>query len=179
VHIQGIHPAMVAPLQAQSAQATAAPRSSTNAASDPSTGSSSPSSTSLQETFLNLLVTEMQNQDPTSPVDPTQMVGQLVSLNQLDQLIAINSTLQGLVPPTSTSTTGSTSSSTNSLHAAGPSPLGVTQAAPFNPSLALPTALNQLQPPATGAAATASLMNLYGSMSIPSQNKNISPTGGR
>jgi flagellar basal-body rod modification protein FlgD len=40
-----------------------------------------------------MLVTELQNQDPTSPMDPTQMVGQMFSMNQLQQLIDINQTL--------------------------------------------------------------------------------------
>jgi flagellar basal-body rod modification protein FlgD len=40
-----------------------------------------------------LLVKELQNQDPTAPVDSTAMVGQMISLNSLDQLISINQTL--------------------------------------------------------------------------------------
>jgi flagellar basal-body rod modification protein FlgD len=48
----------------------------------------------LDTTFLNLLVTELQSQDPTAPMDATQMVGQMVSLNQLDQLIGIHQILQ-------------------------------------------------------------------------------------
>ena len=49
-------------------------------------------------------MTELQNQDPTSPVDPTAMVGQMVSLNQLDQLIAINQTLDNMSSGTSGTT---------------------------------------------------------------------------
>lgn len=59
------------------------------------------SSDSIDTTFLNLLVTELKTQDPTSPMDPTAMVGQMVSLNQLDQLIGIRE----LLSPASTSTT--------------------------------------------------------------------------
>jgi flagellar basal-body rod modification protein FlgD len=43
-----------------------------------------------------MLVTELQNQDPTSPMDPSQMVGQMFSMNQLQQLIDINQTLQSI-----------------------------------------------------------------------------------
>src|ERR1700733_2343133 len=68
------------------------------------TTSSSTSAAGLSSTFLNLLATELQNQDPTAPVDSTAMVGQMISLNQLDQLISINQTLTG---PTGTGTTGS------------------------------------------------------------------------
>jgi flagellar basal-body rod modification protein FlgD len=49
------------------------------------------------------LATELQNQDPTAPVDSTAMVGQMISLNQLDQLISINQTVTG---STGTGTTG-------------------------------------------------------------------------
>ncbi|HET6218389.1 MAG TPA: flagellar hook capping FlgD N-terminal domain-containing protein [Acidobacteriaceae bacterium] len=68
------------------------------------TGTTSGSSTAdgIGSTFLNLLSTELQNQDPTAPVDSTAMVGQMISLNQLDQLISINQTLTG----SSTATTG-------------------------------------------------------------------------
>jgi len=48
----------------------------------------------LDATFLNLLITELKSQDPTAPMDATQMVGQMVSLNQLDQLIGIHQILQ-------------------------------------------------------------------------------------
>jgi len=47
-------------------------------------------------TFLTLLTTELQVQDPTSPLDPDEMVGQIVSLNQLDELMQINQTLQSM-----------------------------------------------------------------------------------
>ena len=68
------------------------------AATSPSSTSSSSSSSALADTttgqtFLNLLVKELQNQDPTAPMDSTAMVGQMISLNQLDQLISINQVL--------------------------------------------------------------------------------------
>ena len=56
-------------------------------------GSGSLSAGGLGTTFLSLLVQEMKNQDPTQPMDPTAMVGQMISLNQLDQLISINQNL--------------------------------------------------------------------------------------
>jgi flagellar basal-body rod modification protein FlgD len=67
------------------------------------TTSSSSAASGLDSTFLNLLATELQNQDPTAPVDSTAMVGQMISLNQLDQLISINQTVTG---STGTGTTG-------------------------------------------------------------------------
>lgn len=61
------------------------------------------SSDGIDTTFLNLLATELKTQDPTAPMDPTAMVGQMVSLNELDQLIGIRE----LLTPASTSTSSS------------------------------------------------------------------------
>jgi flagellar basal-body rod modification protein FlgD len=144
------------------------------------------SATSLQDTFLNLLVTELQNQDPTSPVDPTEMVGQMVSLNQLDQLISINQTLDNMSSGTS-GTTGTTGKQTTSASpmvatAAGNSATtGSTTAAATaaNSSLAGATALSQQQPVFTPTTAPNALMNLYGSFGTPAATLNSTPTGGR
>lgn len=40
-------------------------------------------STSMADTFLTLLVAEIQNQDPTNPTDPTEYVTQLSSMAQV------------------------------------------------------------------------------------------------
>jgi flagellar basal-body rod modification protein FlgD len=49
--------------------------------------------------FITLLTAELKAQDPISPLDPNQMVQQIVSLSQLDQLIQIHNLLQ---PPAAT-----------------------------------------------------------------------------
>jgi flagellar basal-body rod modification protein FlgD len=74
-----------------------------------STSSSQTSLSSLGSTFLQLLTQELQNQDPTAPVDSTQMVGQMISLNQLDQLASINQLLTTVFSGSS-STAGSAQS---------------------------------------------------------------------
>ena len=53
---------------------------------------STPSNISAND-FLTLLVTEMQNQDPTANTDPNEYINQLVQVNSLEQLISINQTL--------------------------------------------------------------------------------------
>jgi flagellar basal-body rod modification protein FlgD len=50
--------------------------------------------------FLELLVAQLQNQDPLDPVDNQQFVAQLATFSSLEQLISINqgvSTLAGAV----------------------------------------------------------------------------------
>jgi flagellar basal-body rod modification protein FlgD len=59
--------------------------------------------------FISLLTAELKAQDPISPRDPNQMVQQIVSLSQLDQLIQIHNVLQ---PPAATD--GSTKSAADS-----------------------------------------------------------------
>jgi flagellar basal-body rod modification protein FlgD len=41
--------------------------------------------------FLKLLVTQLQNQDPSSPMDSTQMISQTSQLASMEQLTSLNS----------------------------------------------------------------------------------------
>lgn len=66
---------------------------------------------SIESTFLSLLVQELQNQDPTAPMDSTQMVGQMISLNQLDQLASINQVVTGALGSMQAAASGATSGS--------------------------------------------------------------------
>ncbi len=64
-----------------------------------STSSSSTSGTSgtdLQQTFLQLLVTQLQNQDPTSPMDSSQMTSQLAQINTVSGIANLNTSLSSL-----------------------------------------------------------------------------------
>ena len=47
--------------------------------------------------FLQLLLAQLQNQDPLSPADTDQMSAQMMSLGQLEQLFDLNKNIQGLV----------------------------------------------------------------------------------
>jgi flagellar basal-body rod modification protein FlgD len=69
-----------------------------SAATDPSDITSSD--------FLTLLVSELQNQDPTQPTDPNAYITQLVGVNSLQQLIQINQGLTSVETPS----TGSSNS---------------------------------------------------------------------
>jgi len=64
-----------------------------NSAGNTGSGSNSDSATISANDFLTLLVTEMQNQDPTANTDPNEYINQLVNVNSLEQLISINQTL--------------------------------------------------------------------------------------
>jgi flagellar basal-body rod modification protein FlgD len=44
------------------------------------------------EMFLSLLVTQLQNQDPSSPMDTNQMISQTTQLAMMEQITALNTT---------------------------------------------------------------------------------------
>jgi flagellar basal-body rod modification protein FlgD len=66
----------VQPLAAGSPAVPAAPAS---------TADNSPSSLANEDVFLQLLVAQLQNQDPESPADGTQFVTQLAQFSTLEQ----------------------------------------------------------------------------------------------
>jgi len=80
-----------------------------SSSSDSSSGASTSDATISANDFLELLVTEMKNQDPTADTDPNEYIDQLVQVNSLEQLIQINQDLGGV--STASSATGSTTSS--------------------------------------------------------------------
>lgn len=74
--------------------------------SNTNTGQTSPSQTqsanasalsnaSNEQMFLQLLVSQLKNQDPTNPVDGTQFVSELSQFSQVEQLIAIRTDIEG------------------------------------------------------------------------------------
>jgi flagellar basal-body rod modification protein FlgD len=75
---------------------------STTSAVSGTTGTSSDTTTSTtqktldQDAFLKLLITEMQNQDPLSPMDNTEYVAQLAQFSSLEQMQQMNSALDSM-----------------------------------------------------------------------------------
>jgi len=73
---------------------------------DPSTNPSASNSTSSsslanESTFLQLLVAQIKNQDPTQPMDSTAFLSQLAQFSQLEQLVGIRQDIEN--PSSSTS----------------------------------------------------------------------------
>lgn len=65
-----------------------------NGAAQSSTSGSSSPGKGLDSMFMQLLLTQLQNQDPLSPMDASTFVNQLVGVNTLDQVSQINQLLQ-------------------------------------------------------------------------------------
>jgi flagellar basal-body rod modification protein FlgD len=82
----------------------------TSASSTTQTAAQTSSNNSLgggmDSMFMQLLVTQLQNQDPLSPMDPSTFVNQLVGVNSLDQLTQINQLLQSTLGSSNTTNAG-------------------------------------------------------------------------
>lgn len=58
-----------------------------------------------QETFLQLLLAQLEHQDPLSPMENTEFTTQLAQFNTLEQMETINQTLQALLSEQETANT--------------------------------------------------------------------------
>ncbi|MGA2736008.1 MAG: flagellar hook capping FlgD N-terminal domain-containing protein [Bryobacteraceae bacterium] len=86
-----IQPLATLPQSQSGAAAAATPPSST---AQTSSGSSADGVN--ENEFLQLLVAQIQYQDPTNPTDSTAFVTQLAQFSSLEQLVAIHSDLDNL-----------------------------------------------------------------------------------
>ena len=82
-----------------------------SSASQATASSSSTSALANESTFLQLLVAQIKNQDPTAPMDSTTFLSQLAQFSQLEQTVGIrqdieNGTYAG--PTTSAASTTNT-----------------------------------------------------------------------
>ncbi len=74
------------------------PTTGTAASATTSTSASSAgTSQSLQQTFLQLLVAQMNNQDPLNPVDNSQLTTQMAQISTVGGINTLNTTVAGLV----------------------------------------------------------------------------------
>ncbi|MCC8402210.1 flagellar hook assembly protein FlgD [Paraburkholderia sp. MMS20-SJTN17] len=68
----------------------------TNSSSSSTSGTSGTSASDLQNTFLQLLVAQLKNQDPTSPMDSSQMTSQLAQISTVQGISNLNTSLSSL-----------------------------------------------------------------------------------
>jgi len=146
-----------------------------NNGSDPNNSTSNSATISAND-FLTLLVTEMQNQDPTDQTDPNEYINQLVQVNSLEQLIDINQNLSTALGSSSGSAGGSSSGAQLSGAAAGVAS-STSDGAPavVHPAAQRSSALGQVQSTAAGEAAsvlasargTGAAKAVHGNLSVP------------
>ena len=64
-----------------------------------------------EQTFLKLLVAQMQNQDPTQPADGTQFVAQLAQFSSLEQQLQMRQDLDSIKTALTMPNSGSSAAS--------------------------------------------------------------------
>jgi flagellar basal-body rod modification protein FlgD len=149
--------------------AGASPMASSTSGTSGSSGASSSSATISANDFLTLLVTEMQNQDPTADTDPNEYINQLVNVNSLEQLIDINQTLTA---DSTASTAASGGGSATGQAVSATSPTGGGNAAAATPHLHGVAHRASAQSSALSAAAAGAptTQSAAGNLGIPAAN---------
>jgi flagellar basal-body rod modification protein FlgD len=95
--------------------------------STPTSSSSSSSATSAtdklanEQTFLQLFVSQLQNQDPLNPADGTQFVTQLAQFSQLEQTIGISQNVSAIRQQVAPAAPGATSDDSSNQNTSGTS----------------------------------------------------------
>jgi len=72
-----------------------------------------------EQAFLQLLVTQLKNQDPTNPADPTQFVSQLASFSSLEQMTQLNTNMTQVLDNSVTGLIGKTVTVTDPTQSSG------------------------------------------------------------
>jgi flagellar basal-body rod modification protein FlgD len=76
--------------------------STVTSAAQNNTNAASPQTVDYQS-FLRLLVAQMKNQDPTSPMESTDYVAQLATFSQVEQSVQMNAKLEQILAASSLS----------------------------------------------------------------------------
>jgi flagellar basal-body rod modification protein FlgD len=85
------------------------PASASAASTTASTTAASTDPLASESTFLTLLVSQLQNQDPLDPVDSNQFVSQLTEYSQLEQLLGIHTDTTAISQAVTTNSTAAAS----------------------------------------------------------------------
>lgn len=144
--------------QAQSSASSVTSQAASSGGASGASGSAgnSSSATITANDFLTLLVTEIQNQDPTSQTDPMTYITQLVGVNSLQQLMQINSTLSAGITTTPAATAAGDSQTSSSPAANSAAARAAIQGAQLTTGAASGASAHQLSVAASGPATGAS-----------------------
>ena len=72
------------------------PTTSTRSSASATPALAQPATSLGQDAFMQLLVTQLKNQDPTQPQDSSQFVAQLAQFTSLEKLTSMNQSLTAL-----------------------------------------------------------------------------------
>jgi flagellar basal-body rod modification protein FlgD len=107
-----------------------------------------------KDDFLKLFITQMKNQDPLSPMDSTEFLGQLAQLTQVEQAYNTNANLQSMMQQQNTTNTMAAVSFIGKEIEANGSGFRLSDGATAQLSFSLPAAVNDLSVLVKDAAGT-------------------------
>jgi len=142
-------PSLNIPNYVQSLQ-TASSKTAASTASSTATGSS----TLDENAFMKLMITQLQNQDPSNPADDQQMAAQIAQFTSLESLQNIQTSIQGLGTTISDATTAQTAAANSASMGSAVSLLG--QSAQFK--------LTTVSPPSSGQTESIQVQATAGSV---------------
>ena len=95
--INSVSPALLATMNPQSSTSSSGAASGTGSTSSAGALAGTESASALQNNFMTLLVTQMQNQDPLNPMDNSQVTSQMAQLSTVSGIGQMNSSLTSLM----------------------------------------------------------------------------------
>lgn len=119
--------------------------SSISSTSSMATTYTNPNGVLKSEDFLHLLLTELENQDPTSPMDTAAMLTQTSQLSQLDASTSLKTSLDSLTKTLSVSQTYTIAGAIGHLASTGETSLAHTKGTNTEFSLYFPTAISEAE----------------------------------
>jgi flagellar basal-body rod modification protein FlgD len=105
---------MIAPIRTAATDPTAStppPSSSSNPTADAAAANAP-----TEQMFLQLLVSQIKNQDPLNPTDGAQFLGELAQFSELEQVIAMRQDLDAMKPTTQGPPVGTGNAGGNAVH---------------------------------------------------------------
>ena len=90
-------------ISAYAAQSAAAAAAAASSASSSSAGSANSNLALTQSDFLQLLTTQLQNQDPTQPTNPSQFVNEFAALSEVSGISSMSNSIGNLTSSMSSS----------------------------------------------------------------------------
>jgi hypothetical protein len=128
----------------------------------------------LNTMFLQLLIAQLQNQDPTDPVDPTTFVTQLAQFSELGEVTSIYQLMQQVVGGSSGSATTGSGAAPGSPAGSGSSGTSTPVSPP--PPVGIPPSALQSASPHTPTGLPVPYLNANPSPSSPFQTPAVIPT---
>lgn len=133
-----------------------------------------------KQDFLNLLVTQLQHQDPMQPEDNTQFVSQLAQFSSLEGTSNINTSIEALGKQIESMVAGQKASSDTISNSSATSMIGKqvrvqAKAVQFDPANKEPIQINVHSDPGTGSVLTIldDKENIVNAVPIPSPGENL------